>query len=139
MTHPAQTLPDMPPEVSAVFAGYPVTARARLKAARALIFEMAQRTGAGPLTEALKWGEPAYLTLSTGAGSTIRLGRLKGSGAPAAFFICSTGLVGDFHQQFGNALRCEGNRAVLLDDAEPEALAICLARALTYHRDKGRT
>jgi len=132
----AQVLSAMPPEVAAVFAGYPKALRARLSEVRALIFEMAERTGVGPLIETLKWGEPAYLTSKTKAGSTIRLGRLKSSDVPAASFICNTDLVAGFREQFRDALLFEGDRALLLDGAPEDALAICLGRALTYHRDR---
>ena len=64
----------MPADVAAAFSGFPASVRARLLEVRDLIFETAVAIeGVGPLTETLKWGEPAYLTLATGSGSTIRL------------------------------------------------------------------
>ncbi len=127
----------MPEDVASVFAGYPAKVRARLEDMRALIFEVAGETGVGPLTETLKWGEPAYLTQATKAGSTVRLGLNKGR--PAVFFICHTGLVDGFRADFPKAFSYLGNRGLLLEDAvDRSALAICLARALTYHRDKRR-
>ena len=131
------TAPNMPPEVKAAFAAFPDPARGTLMQARTLIFEAAGTTGAGPLTETLKWGEPAYLTEKTKSGSTIRLGTTAGD--PAAFFICSTRLVDGFRADFGETLTCDGNRAVMLDDAalDPGSpLSLCFARALTYHSDK---
>ena len=97
-----------------------------------MIFAVAQAEDVGPLTETLKWGEPAYLTAASKAGSTIRLGRVEDR--PAVFFNCNTTLVAGFRETFGGALDTRGNRAVLL--APPDALALCLARALTYHRRK---
>lgn len=129
--------PSMPNEVAAVFASYPEDVRAALEDARALVFEVAEEADVGPLTETLKWGEPAYLTQATKAGSTVRLGLNKGR--PAVFFICHTGLVDGFRADYPEAFTWLGNRGLLLDDTvDRSALAICLGRALTYHRDKRR-
>lgn len=123
-----------PEEVKAVFATFPASARKVLMAARARIFALAEEQGVGPLTEALKWGQPSYLTESTKAGSTIRLGLHKGK--PAVFFTCSSSLVDGFRADFGEALTYQGNRAVMLEDPFPDVLDICFARALIYHRAK---
>lgn len=125
----------LPPEVAAVYADYPPELRARLKEVRALLFELAGETGAGPLTETLKWGEPAYLTEASRAGTTVRLG--VADGKAAVFFICHTGLVDDFRDAFQGEFSFLGNRGLILGDGySRDALAICLRRALTYHRDK---
>lgn len=66
--------------VAAAFASYPEPIRARLLALRRLIFATAAATqGVGPLEETLKWGQPAYLTPATRAGSTIRIDRVRGT------------------------------------------------------------
>jgi Domain of unknown function (DU1801) len=106
---------------------------------RDLIFETAASIeDVGPLTETLKWGEPAYLTEATGSGSTIRLGRLRSAQRQCAvLFNCRTTLVDDFRDQFPDAFAYEKNRAILLDPGKPlpEApLSACLVMALTYHR-----
>ena len=45
-------------------------------ALRALIFGVARKLPeADRVEECLKWGQPAYLTAETGAGSTLRLER----------------------------------------------------------------
>ena len=54
-------------EIDAVFASYPHAVRQCLDAVRALIIEVAMERDVGPLTETLKWGEPAYLTEATKA------------------------------------------------------------------------
>ncbi|WP_445680887.1 DUF1801 domain-containing protein [Radicibacter daui] len=136
----ARPLPHtVPPEVAATFAALPPGITARLLEIRELVFAVAAATeGVGPLTEMLKWGEPAYLTEGTGSGSTIRLGRPRGSMQDCAlFFNCNTTLVEGFREQFGDRLRFEKNRAILLDAAEPlpeAVLASCIRQALTYHR-----
>ncbi len=61
-------------EVEKTFKSYPVTVRKKLIALRELIYKTAANTpGVGPLEEALKWGEPAYLTSKSKSGSTIRI------------------------------------------------------------------
>jgi hypothetical protein len=129
----------MPADVAAVFSAFPEPLRARLFQVRDLIFETAASIeDVGPLTETLKWGEPAYLTEATGSGSTIRLGRLRSAQRQCAvLFNCRTTLVDDFRDQFPDAFAYEKNRAILLDPGKPlpEApLSACLVMALTYHR-----
>ena len=127
-------LPPVPPQVQAAFEAMPKAAAQRLMAVRKMIYQAAEEAGVGPLTETLKWGEPAYLTEATKAGSTIRLG--TSGERPAAFFNCNTTLVDGFREDFGTALELQGNRAVVLEGADEAALGICLHRALTYHRSK---
>ena len=126
--------------VDAVFNTYPKPVRARLLALRRLIVETAQTTaGVGPLEEALKWGQPSYLTAETRSGSTIRIDQVKAEpGHYAVYFHCQTDLVETFRGLYPE-LRYAGNRAILLDAAEklPEdALRHCVALALTYHSRK---
>jgi Domain of unknown function (DU1801) len=129
----------MPADVVAVFSAFPAHVRARLLEVRELIFETADDIeGVGPLTETLKWGEPAYLTQATGSGSTIRLGWFRSSARDCAvLFNCRTTLVDDFRSQFPDVFAYEKNRAILLDAGKklPEApLSACLKMALTYHQ-----
>jgi hypothetical protein len=129
----------MPADVATAFAALPERVRGRLLEVRSLIFESAAGVeGVGPLTETLKWGEPAYLTEATGSGSTIRLGWFRYSERECAvLFNCRTTLVDDFRSQFPNVFTYEKNRAILLDARKrlPRApLCSCLAMALTYHR-----
>ncbi len=132
--------PPVPEAVEEAFLRYPSPVRARLFDIRVLIFALASAERVGPLTETLKWGEPAYLTAASRSGSTIRLG------APwtapdhcAVFFNCKTGLVEGFRERFSDVFVFEGNRALVIPpDAvlAEDALAICLRDALTYHRRK---
>jgi len=135
-------VPPPPAPVAAAFESFPAPVRDQLLALRRLIFETAGETdGVGPLEEALKWGEPAYLTAATRSGSTIRLGWSRR--APdhcKLLFHCQTTLVESFRAQFGDDLAYEGNRAILLAPSVPlprDTLATCIAAALTYHRTKG--
>ena len=129
----------MPAMVAAVFAAFPAGVRARLLEVRELIFETAADIeGVGPLTETLKWGEPAYLTQATGSGSTIRLGWFRSSERDCAvLFNCRATLVDDFRERFPGVFVYEKNRAIVLDASKPlpkAPLSSCLGMALTYHR-----
>lgn len=134
------TPPDMPKDVRHAFDALPATKRSTLLDVRGLVFETAAATpGVGPIEEALRWGEPAYLTSQSRSGSTIRLGIEKASGHPAMFFNCQTRLVEDFRQQFGDRFSFSKNRAVLLDPDRPldtGAVSSCVAAALTYHQKR---
>ncbi|MCP5373067.1 MAG: DUF1801 domain-containing protein [Hyphomicrobiales bacterium] len=131
------------PEVEAVVGAYPPAARRRFEELRRLVYQVAEREGAGPLTETLKWGEPAYLTAASKAGTTVRLAwKAKEPAVIGAYVNCNTTLVETWRRMFDGTLAFAGNRAVLLDLAGPlpdRPLAICLAQALTYHRDKRRS
>jgi hypothetical protein len=129
----------MPPDVAEAFAAFPAAVRRRLLQVRTLIFATAATLdGVGPLTETLKWSEPAYLTAATGSGSTIRLGWLRASEQPCGvLFNCNTTLVETFRDRFPDAFAYSKNRALCLsaDGTLPKAaLSSCLRLALTYHQ-----
>jgi hypothetical protein len=133
----------MPPEVAEKFAAFPPDVRECLEQARGLIFRVAAATpGVGPLTETLKWGEPAYLTEATGSGSAPRLGWPRSHPNRAAvYFNCKTMLVGTFREMLPGAFEYVGDRALLLRLDEPvdeSVLSLCLAMALTYHLRKAK-
>lgn len=125
----------------ALFDAYRGPVRERLLELRALILEVAAGTeGVGPLEEALRWGEPAYLTTASQSGSTIRLNAV-GEDRCALYFNCKTRLLDTFRGLYPNLMTYEGDRAILLGVDEPlprEALAHCIALALTYHRWKAK-
>jgi hypothetical protein len=134
MTLPA--LPPIPTEVAAAFARWPADVQDCARRLRALIFAVAEERGVGPLTETLKWGEPAYLADTSKSGSTIRLGRVPGRPGAALLFNCRTSLIEGFRRDFASLFHFDGNRALILDpDSHPDeaALALCIGRALTYH------
>jgi hypothetical protein len=136
------TSPSLPPPIAESLSRYPEPVRARLFDIRDIIFAVAAETEAiGPLTETLKWGEPAYLAAATGSGSTIRLGSTRTArNAAAVLFNCKTTLIETFRNHFANDFSFEGNRALIVpvDRALPqEPLRLCLHLALTYHLNKG--
>ena len=58
------------------------------------------------------------------------------------FFICTTGLVDGFREQFEDELEFSGHRAIVLDVAKPIPTAPLRAgskQALTYHATKRRS
>jgi hypothetical protein len=131
------------PSVGAVFKAYPPALRSRLIALRQIIFETAQTTeGVGELQEALKWGQPSYLTLATKSGSTIRIDRIKSRDDQyAIYFHCQTDLVETFRELYPKQLTFAGNRCIVLNVADtlPEpALRHCIGLALTYHLRKAQ-
>jgi hypothetical protein len=126
--------------VDAAFDAYPKPVKAKLLALRRLIFDTAKSTkGVGALEEALKWGQPSYLTAESKSGSTVRIDQVKATpGQYAVYFHCQTDLVEMFRELYPK-LSYSGNHAILLDAAKklPEAeLRHCVALALTYHLRK---
>src|SRR6185312_13252073 len=126
--------------VPEIFDAYPRPVRAKLLGLRKLIFDTAKKTeGVGAVEEALKWGQPSYLTPESKSGSTIRIDQVKAvPGQYAVYFHCQTNLVDTFRELYPE-LKYSGNRAILLDASEkvPEpALRHCVALALTYHARK---
>lgn len=128
------------PEVEAAFLAFEPGARAGLFALRRLIFETAAQTaGVGRVAEALRWGQPAYLTPETRAGGTIRLGAPK-QGGFALYVHCRTTLLSDFRALFPTGFDYEGDRAIrfragcAIDEA---AVGVLIARALTWRLRRG--
>lgn len=129
------------PQVISKFASYPPAMRDKLLALRELIYATAAATpGVGELEEALKWGEPAYLTTASKSGSTIRIDwKPKQAAQYAIYFHCQTNLVDTFRTLFPNDFCFVGQRSIVFtaDEVVPQnELAYCIAMALTYHLSK---
>jgi hypothetical protein len=125
--------------VDAVFRACPQPARAKLLALRQMIFDTARTTeGVGRIEEALKWGQPSYLTPETKSGSTVRIDHVDGKQV-AIYFHCQTDLVATFRELYPDKWSYGGNRCILLDaddKIDDAALRHCVALALTYHLNK---
>jgi hypothetical protein len=123
-----------PPEIAAIFAAAQPRQRRGLIALRSLIFQVAAGLpDPAPVTEALRWGQPAYLA---SRASTICIGLPKFGGF-ALCCHCRTSLVADCRDIVGPNARAEGNRAVLFDDlsdVHTSPVAVLIARALTWHK-----
>lgn len=125
---------DLPDPVAAVFDAMPERTRRRAMWLRAIIVNEGLRMGIG-LEETLKWGEPAYLPGR--AGTPVRIGWDRGSGAVKLLVHCGTSLVEGWRARFGDDLRLEGNRAVIVAveaPPSPAILACCVAEALSYRK-----
>ena len=131
------------PTVAAVFEAYPPAQRAALLDLRRLILETAaEMPGVGPLTEALRWKQPSYLTEQSHSGTTIRIDAVRGSADAYALYVnCKTTLLESYRHLYPDAFRFEGRRALIFSAKAPPsepALRHCVALALTYHRAKAR-
>lgn len=128
------------PEIASAFDKLSPENRAILKSVRHLVSDLAAgNPQIGPLTETLKWSEPAYLTEATKAGSTIRRGQTRPDSKPAFFVNCQTTLIEEFRQLYPETFEYRDNRAlVLLSNLDEviEPLRHCIALALTYHARK---
>ncbi len=125
--------------VAQAFDACPAPMRRKLLALRELILRTAASTeGVGELEETLKWGEPAYLTSASRSGSTVRIAWKPARPTEyAMYFNCQTSLVDTFRSLFPDEFRFEGNRAIVFTESDVlplDALAFCIAAALTYHR-----
>ena len=130
------TLPALSAPVREAFAAFPERQRCVLLDARDPVFAAAEDSGIGPLIETLKWGEPAYLTETTGSGSTLRLGVTRQGRVPAMFVNCRTTLIEEIRARCGDRLGYEGTRAVLLPPvvgADADAVRNAAHLVLTYH------
>ena len=127
------------PVMTEKFASYPSKIRTRLLSLRELIFEVALKTkGVGELEEALRWGEPSYLTTESHSGSMIRIDKSKSEGQYAMYFHCQTNLVDTFRTIYPE-LRYQGNRAIVFDENEKipiTKIRHCVSLALTYNLHK---
>ena len=127
-------------DMESVVETYPVSARQSFETLRALIHEVARERAVAPLTETLKWGEPAFLT-KKGVGTTIRVAWSPKLPQVLQFLVnCKTPLIETWRTQFAQLTFC-GNRAILLpleQDLPLDALRVCSTQALTYHISANR-
>lgn len=138
MTQPLRA-PPLPANVATAFDGFSVAGREVLLTVRHLIFQTAaSNPSIGPLTETLKWGEPAYLTETSKSGSTLRMAwKPAKPDHGALFFNCKTTLIDSMREIYPDTFTYQANRALLfrLDQPLPNnALAHCIEMALTYHK-----
>ncbi|MEM9582545.1 MAG: DUF1801 domain-containing protein [Pseudomonadota bacterium] len=116
----------LPAEIEAVFQTMPAAQAAALLAVRSLILSEAAALKAGPVSEALKWGQPSY---SVAKGTPIRLGLSKGR--TALFVHCQTSIIEPARELFGGVAEFEGSRALILG-GDPRATTYVIRAALTY-------
>jgi hypothetical protein len=141
MSKPPKRSVELVAMVKPDFSTYPKPIRDRLLTLRRMIYEVASKTqGVGKVEEALRWGQPSYLTSATGSGSTIRIDQIGNEPRKyGIYFICTSGLVEEFKELYRNELNFEGNRSIVFDVADrlPDAaLRHCISLALTHHLRK---
>ena len=128
------------PDVARVFAAYPTNVRAKLIILRELIFDVASKTDTvGEIEEALKWGQPSYLTKPK-TGTTIRIDQMEHRSDDYGVYVsCQTTLIDTFKQiypqEFEYLSNC-GIRLSVRDEVPIDKLRHVIALALTYHLDK---
>ncbi len=123
------------------YRSYPANIRKKLLVLRKLVLSVAARTeGVGKLEEALKWGDPSFLTSESGSGSMVRINYTGPKTKQyAVYFLCQTSLVETFRKLYPSTFRYEGNRAILFDEDEDlptKELSHCIELALTYRLAK---
>ncbi len=127
-----------PRNAKTVVETYPRWAQDAHAELRKLLREQAEKADAGPLTETLKWGQPAYLTDDTNAGATVRIAwSEKRPDVIQVLVPCQTSLVEEWRQKFGDAFEFDGNRAIHLARGATipqDLMAQCFTDALTYRR-----
>ncbi len=120
-------------EIQTKFDSYPENVRVTLLKVRDLIYETARKEGIDEIEETLKWGEPSYISK---IGSTVRIDwKAKSPEKYYIYFNCQTKLVETFKELYGDVLKFEGNRAIVLclSESLPEKIIEhCLSLALKY-------
>ena len=129
------------PAVEAAYEAFPPQARDKLLEMRELVLRSAGETqGVGAITECLKWGEPSYLPVKSGIGTTVRMAwKEKLPDHVSVFLHCQSGVVGQIRDIYPDTFIFEGNRqlSVPIDKPLPEEeLMHCFSMALTYHLRK---
>ncbi len=129
---------NIPKQTRDALSDLPDSLKVRLLELRNLILETASENSAiGPLEETLKWGEPAFLTNVTKAGTTIRINRHAKDDSKYAMYVhCQTDLVERYKQLYADDLSFDGNRAVVFEMTQQlplDAVKHCIAMALIYH------
>ena len=123
-------------QIAKFFDAMPVDVAQLLRDARLKIFRISgEAEGIGPLTETLKWGEPAYLTEAPKTGTTLRLGQI--GGRAAVMVPCSTTIIEDARAVFGEQPEFSGKRGLILG-GERQVFDYVINAALTYHIRKRR-
>ncbi|MGJ5618676.1 hypothetical protein [Sulfitobacter sp. MF3-043] len=109
---------------------------------RAMFHGVAEKAGAGPLDETLKWGQPSWRPMKPRTGSTLRIDWTpKFPNRLSLYVDCKTDLAARMQTLYPDLPENDGQRhlAVALDVPLPEhAIAHLAEMTFTYHRAKGR-
>ena len=110
---------------------------------RAMFHDVAEKAGAGPLDETLKWGQPSWRPMKPRTGSTLRIDWSPKYPSRLSLYVdCKTDLAARMQILYPDLPENDGQRhlAVALDAPLPEqAIAHLADMTFTYHRTKSRT
>ncbi len=122
-------------EVAEKYKSYPSSIRREVLNLRALILKVTQLDGIDFIGEELKWGEPSFITKSS--GSTIRIDwKKKTPECISIFFNCQTKLISTFKEMYPNDFEYHGNREIRLPLKKKypvKKLEKCIELALKYN------
>ena len=92
------------------------------------------------LGEDLKWGEPSFITNTS--GSTFRIDwKKKNQDSISLYFNCNTKLVSTFREMFPNDFQYDGNREIRLPLSKKlpkQKLSQCIEMAFKYNLIKNK-
>lgn len=124
--------------VSHITSLWPAEAQLKFAHIRTLILDVGADADIGPLTESLKWGQPAWRPDRPRTGSTLRLNWSDKLPQTLALFVdCKTTLAADMLAAYPHDFQYESNRAMRmqLNTPLPEGAIAHLAHAtFTYHQ-----
>lgn len=128
----------LPASLSSAIAPWPAAAQSQFHAIRQIILDAANQADIGEIHETLKWGQPSWLPVKSGIGSTLRMGWSDKRPADISLFVnCNTSLGETMRTLYPDAFEHVGNRALHLPiDAQlpSDAIHHCAHLTLTYHR-----
>lgn len=133
----------MPPlalDLLKTFALWPDTAQNAALAIRTLCWRVAEAAETGPLSESLKWGQPAWRPQKPRIGSTLRLSwRADAPDHLDLFVDCKTDIAARVTNAFPQAFDSDARRRLTIATGVPmpsDALWHLARTTLTYHRSK---
>ncbi|KPA21925.1 hypothetical protein shim_18100 [Shimia sp. SK013] len=132
-----KTATPLPAQIAPAIAALPKAPQDGMRALRDLICDTAAETGALPIEESLKWGQPSFAPPKRD-GTPIRLGWSADAPDRIAMLVhCQTTVVEAWRERFGDAFTYDGSRALFVPLDAPldtDALRHAIALALTYRR-----
>ncbi|MEP2920237.1 MAG: hypothetical protein ABJP06_05890 [Sulfitobacter sp.] len=132
-------LDPLPDPITRTTALWPAEARLKFTDIRALILEAGARADIGPLTESLKWGQPAWRPDRPRKGSTLRLNWSDKLPRTLALFVdCKTTLAAEIFAAYPDDFQYESNRAMRMQLNAPlpkDAIAYLAHATFTYHQN----
>lgn len=127
----------LPTHFSTALAHVPAAVQTRLITLRDLILAAAEATGTAPLSETLKWAQPAFMPARRD-GTTLRLNWSPKAPQRCEMLVhCQTTLVAKWRTLYPTEFCYDGARAVYIPTTgafADAALQQMAAMALTYHR-----